>query len=375
MKPLVLLQARSSSNRLPYKAVMLIKKLPSIVFLCKRILSEKYRTFVLTSVSINDEFLSNTLKKNNIKFFRGDHHNVKKRILEFTKKLNKNCTIIRITGDNLLINSSLVNECIKIFNNQKNMYMYLDHKKSNLPYGISVEIFKLQLLREKNYNSKNSEEHVTSDFPREENYFSLTNNFTKKISSFRCTLDYLDDYIFLKNFLKKYPKNASWKTLTANLKKYKINKKNNFYFLVKKTNYLSKLEIDKIIKLKKTFWKQGCISQKLFFFSSYKAKDIHFMLYNKSRLIGYNCLKFCVTRNDKFILLDSFIVSPAYKKTGISNILLAKSLNKICLLKTNSFLYANRKSFSLYKSFGWKIISKTHLLPKKKNRILMRFSI
>ena len=375
MKPLVLLQARSSSNRLPFKVLMLIKKVPSIVFLYKRILSKKYRTFVLTSASKNDEFLSNTLKKNNIKFFRGDHHNVKKRILEFTKKLNNNHTIIRITGDNLLINSSLVNECIKIFNNQKKLYMYLDYKKSNFPYGISIEIFKLQLLREKNSNSKNSGEHVTSDFSKQKNHFCLTNYFKKKKSSLRCTLDYLEDYIFLKNLLKKYPKNASWKTLSVNLKKYKINKKNNFYFSVKKTNYLSKLEIDKIIKLKKTFWKQGYIAQKLFFFSSYKANDIHFMLYNKSKLIGYNCLKLCVSSNDKFILLDSFIVSPTYQKTGISNILLAKSLNKICLLKTNSFLYANRKSFSLYKSFGWKIISETHLLPKKNNRILMRFAI
>ena len=102
---------------------------------------------------------------------------------------------------------------------------------------------------------------------------------------------------------------------------------------------------------------------------------MHFMLYNKSKLIGYNCLKFCEFINDKFILLDSFIVSPMYQKKGISNILLAKSLNKICLLKSNSFLYANRKSFSLYKSFGWKRISKSYFLPKKPNRILMGFSI
>lgn len=375
MKPLVLLQARSSSNRLPFKALMLIKKIPSIVFLYKRILSIKYTTFVLTSTSASDEFLSTTLKKNNIKFFRGDHDHVKKRFLEFTKKLNNNHTIVRITGDNLLINASLVNECIKIFKNQKSLYMYLDQKKSNLPYGISVEIFKLQLLREKISNAKNSREHVTSNFQRQENYFRLKNYFKKKTSSLRCTLDYLDDYIFLKKYLNKYPTNSSWITLCAYLKKYKINKTNNFYFSVKKTNDLSKVEIDQIIKLKQTFWKQGVLSQKFFFLSSYKAKDMHFMLYNKSKLIGYNCLKFCENTNCEFILLDSFIVSPIYQKKGISNILLAKSLNTICLLKSNSFLYANRKSVSLYKSFGWKTISKSNFLPKKPKRILMGFSI
>ena len=72
MKPRVLLQVRSSSNRLPHKCFLLIKNIPSIVYLYKRIKSKRYNTTILTS---NDK--SNEAKPK-----------VKPTIFFFQKKIN-----------------------------------------------------------------------------------------------------------------------------------------------------------------------------------------------------------------------------------------------------------------------------------------------
>jgi spore coat polysaccharide biosynthesis protein SpsF (cytidylyltransferase family) len=375
MKPLVLLQARSSSTRLPFKVLMLIKNMPSIIYLYKRIFSKKYLTYVLISNHKDDEFLSYILKKNKILFFRGDLNNVRKRFLDFTKKLKNNRIIVRVTGDNLLIDSKLINYCIKIFKNKKKLYLCLDNKKDNLPYGISLEIFRLKLLRQKGIKSSKSDEHVTYYFKKKSNNFNLKKFFIKKMSTLNCTMDYLEDYIFLKNHLNKYSIKTQWNLLCKNLKKYKIKKKNKLFLIVKKTYQLSNAEINKIIKLKRIFWKHNALSQKIYFYNSYKKKDIHFMMYNKKKLIGYICLKLCNHKNIEYGLLDSLIVSPLLRGFGISNILMSKSLNKIILLKRKTFLYANKNSLTLHRNYGWKLSAKKNYLPTRPKKVLMYFPI
>ena len=39
--------------------------------------------------------------------------------------------------------------------------MYIDHKKSNLPYGISVEIFDRKVLKKSKSKTSYDNEHVT----------------------------------------------------------------------------------------------------------------------------------------------------------------------------------------------------------------------
>ena len=86
MKPRVLLQVRSSSNRLPHKCFLLIKKIPSIIYLYKRIKSKRYNTTILTSNDKSDDFLCYILKKYKIDFHRGNLQNVKKKIYHIFKE-------------------------------------------------------------------------------------------------------------------------------------------------------------------------------------------------------------------------------------------------------------------------------------------------
>ena len=66
--------------------VLLIKNIPSIIYLYKRIKSKRYNTTILTSNDKSDDFLCYILKKHKIDFYRGDLQNVKKRFTTFLKR-------------------------------------------------------------------------------------------------------------------------------------------------------------------------------------------------------------------------------------------------------------------------------------------------
>ena len=373
MKFRILLQVRSGSIRLPYKCFLLIKKIPAIIYLYKRIVSLKKNLIIVTSDDSSDSYLRYILKQHKINFFTGSLYNVKKRFLDATIDMKDEDLLVRLTGDNLMVNSKLICECLKIFQSQNNDYMCINQKKSNVPLGLSVEVFKLKLLREDGLNSKLSKEHVTYNFIKKNNSLNIKNTFKKKIDIFRCSLDYIEDYFLLKKKLENCNVKSDWKILCKSLSRNKINKKNNFKFSVKKTNEISALEEKKIFNIKRTFWKHSLESQKSFFLRTYKPYDIHILLYNSLNLIGYSCLRFGKSKKRKYIVFDAFVVSPKYYGKGISNILLAKSMNEIIISKRDAYCYANKNSLTLYKKFNWKLCSNYQLFKKKPFIRLMKF--
>ena len=371
MKPRVLLQVRSSSNRLPHKCFLLIKNIPSIVYLYNRIKSKRYNTIILTSNDKSDDFLCYILKKYKINFYRGDLQNVKKRFTSFLKK-EKSSVIVRLTGDNLFIDSNLISDLINHYQLCKNKYLYLNNESSNLPKGISVEIFDKKILLNIKKDSDHVKEHVTSGFNKLNNEFKLKNNSLKKNYNYRCSLDFIEDYIYLKKKLNNLPINTKWNKLCENLKKYKI-KYNRFYFKVLSTNKLSTAYLNQILKLKNSYWKYSLKSQKNFFKNNYKLNDRHILLFNKNILIGYNCLKEINLDNKLLTLLDSFIVRKNHRSRGISHMLISKSMNEIMNMKNQAYLIANKNSLNLYKNFGWTISKYEKIKKMKKNTYLMKF--
>ena len=58
-----------------------------------------------------------------------------------------------------------------------------------------------------------------------------------------------------------------------------------------KTQYLDFNLKKKIFHLKKQFWRFSLISQKKWFKKNIFKNDLHILLENKKKLIGYNCLR------------------------------------------------------------------------------------
>lgn len=371
MKPIILLQVRSSSKRLPYKCFLLIKEIHSIVYLYNRIKSKKYNLSILTSNHKSDDYLAYVLKKKKINFYRGSLNDVKKRFLEFLKN-KKYKTIVRLTADNLFIDSSLIQLTLKKFKISNKDYMYIDHKKSNLPYGISVEIFDRKVLKKSKSQTTYDNEHVTSNLNKKNSSFKFKNFFNFRMYNLRCSLDYLSDYVNIKKIINSKKLITSWISLCNSLKPIHIDK-SELKFKIRHTHEISKADLNKIISLKQTFWKYSLVSQKAHFYRNYKKKDKHILLFKKNLLVGYNCLKNISVNKFKYLLLDSFVVRDFYRGKGISNILLSKTMNEILNENKSAYLLANKNSYKLYSNFGWKIKNLNFLKKNDQSLVSMEF--
>lgn len=234
----IFLQARSDSNRLPYKSLLPINNIPLVVLCAKRLMGKIFKITVVTSVEKSDDYLVEILKKNKINFFRGSLDNVYQRFLDASKKLSENDIIIRATADNPFVNYLFVKNTLEIFLKNKDIYKGVNHKKHFLPYGMSIEIFrKSLLLNHKKKLSKYSMEHVSSEFYKYDNQKIIKKNkLNKNFSNLSCSLDTFDDYKKLNDiFLKfKSPIKVSYVKLIDELSKYRISKINYF----KKTKYI-----------------------------------------------------------------------------------------------------------------------------------------
>ena len=200
----VCLQVRSSSNRLPYKCLLPINNTESIKILIKRIQSKSYTTNILTSNNNSDDLLFEKIKNEKINIYRGNLKNVYDRFIKFSKNLNKRDLIVRITGDNLFVDKHLIKEVVSFYKKNNYNYVSIDNKKSNLPYGISVEVFNLKTLNKWKAKSLFDKEHVTTKIIENEKnsgYFIKKNKF--KLDRLSSSIDSIKDYLNVKVTFKK----------------------------------------------------------------------------------------------------------------------------------------------------------------------------
>ena len=234
----IFLQARSNSKRLPYKSLIKINQIPLVVLCAKRLSGKGVDVTVLTSEKKKDDYLVDILKQNKVNFFRGSLENVYERFLDCAKKLDNNDIIVRATADNPFVNYSFVINTLKIFLKNKEIYRGIDHKRHNLPYGMSIEIFRKSLiLKYKKKLDKKTIEHVTPNFYKYSNKNIVKKNkLLKDFSRLSCTVDTFEDYKKINYVFKRYkdPTKVCWKKLVYKLKSLKNNKDVN----LKKTKFI-----------------------------------------------------------------------------------------------------------------------------------------
>ena len=382
MKIYVLIQARSSSARLPFKSLLNINEYSSIELLYKRIRSKSYKTVVLTSNDSSDDYLAYLLNKKKINFFRGSLFNVKKRFLSFTEKFKNEDIIVRLTGDNLFIDKKLIKLAIKRIITSQNNYLFIGNKFSNLPLGISVEIFTCSHLRRNNNFSKLDKEHVTYSFDKLENNSIKIKNEKKNWTRLICTMDYLENYHSIKKTFEliKNPLTASWQKLLSLLEKIdrrKINYKNNFKLISVQSKKLTKKNIIDISKLKMQEWNFSLKSHIKYFNHNLKKNEINNMIYLNNKLIGYTILrKRKIYRGDSYILIDTVIINKDYREKKLGAILMNFNNSEIVKSKSTAYLQCKKKHIKFYKNFLWKKTNKKNKPPikNKKNLHLMSFN-
>ena len=144
-----ILQARSTSTRLPGKSMMKICGIPLALLCAKRLSSNSINNslVVATSVDKSDNYLSKILTKNNFKVFRGSLTDVISRFYLISKEMHEDDVIIRATADNPIPDNKLILNLKNLYEKKKIKYMCFRSPENKLPYGLSLEFIKVDLIR------------------------------------------------------------------------------------------------------------------------------------------------------------------------------------------------------------------------------------
>ena len=119
-KVTAIVQARVGSSRLPGKVLKKINKKETILLLLQRLSKSKNIQDIIVAIpkKSKDDQLFKILVKNNYKVFRGSENNVLKRYFDCAKKFSIQ-NILRITGDNPLVDPNLVDKVVNIYQKKK----------------------------------------------------------------------------------------------------------------------------------------------------------------------------------------------------------------------------------------------------------------
>lgn len=205
MKIVIALQARTDSSRLPAKVLLPIGGYPLSVLAAKRAARNGlYDILVLTSNQPSDDYFCAILKQYKIPFYRGELNDVLNRFTSAFPSYDDATIVVRLTGDNFFPDSEFISEVVEYFKEHDLQYLAANGESSGIPYGASVEVTKLEHLREadKNTISPFDREHVTPYIRRKygESYFKSAR--IDNLGSLRCTIDSLDDYLRMTSLLE-----------------------------------------------------------------------------------------------------------------------------------------------------------------------------
>ena len=216
---LAIIQARTSSKRFNNKILFPIYGTPLIGHVVEKLRKSKKikQIIVATSNHKTDNKLIKYLKKEKIKFFKGDLNNVARRLYKLAQS-KKAKYFVRISGDSPLIDYKLVDEALEIlYKNKKEYDLVTNVFPRTFPRGQSVEIIKTETLG-KNLKkfSKLEQEHVTVYFYKNyKNYLIKNFTFKNKTKIMKLSIDTKEDLVkILNKFDEKEIKNfllKKWK--------------------------------------------------------------------------------------------------------------------------------------------------------------------
>ncbi len=212
MKPLFIIQARMSSNRLPGKVLKKINNKTLIDRIIHSAKNSKYvsEIYVATSTDSSDDILVKQLENADVKIFRGSLNDVFSRFYEIAKKEEtKYDSIVRLTADCPLLDPKIIDRTLEAhYSNTKHDYTSTGIS-STFPLGQGVEIIDIDTfldLKNKKLDSEDRE-HVTRYIwkrPEIYNCKSITYQHPKykDCSNLRITVDQIEDFILVEKIIK-----------------------------------------------------------------------------------------------------------------------------------------------------------------------------
>ena len=198
-----------NSKRLPGKVLLDITNEKKVIeFLIEQLETSNLQQKIVAIPDDNsDDILFNFLNNLKISCYRGSKLDVLDRYYHCAKQFSFN-HIMRLTGDNPLIDPEIVNNAIKQYCDSNCDYLTNSIDRT-FPNGTEVEIFSFNALEIawKNAKKKSEREHVTPYFYNNPDKFKI--HYFKQQqdqSKFRYTIDMNEDYELVVKILSRIKK-------------------------------------------------------------------------------------------------------------------------------------------------------------------------
>ena len=199
---------RTASNRLPGKALLEVGSTTCIKHLIRRVqLAKKVsKIIVCTTNEESDDYLVSHLSDMDVHISRGDSMNIVSRVINGVAEIGKCKNVIRITGDDIMVDPEYIDKIIDDHN--ESQVDYTSSKK--LPSGTETEIFKLITLKrlEDSCADLQGTEYLTYYIERNKPHFStrtldVPDEHNKE---YRLTIDTKEDYEIVRRFIETMEK-------------------------------------------------------------------------------------------------------------------------------------------------------------------------
>ncbi|MCA1782628.1 MAG: NTP transferase domain-containing protein [Intrasporangiaceae bacterium] len=216
----VVIQSRLNSSRLPGKALLDVAGLPLIELVARRAGRTGHEVIVATSEEDYDELIADRLAAVGIPVIRGSLDDVLGRFAAACADLDDDDLVVRLTGDNPLVDGDLVAELVEATRASDHRYGRVDIEA--VPEGLGAEVFTAGDLRAAAAAARSAydREHVTPWLRRElgEHLFVPVGS-PLDIHAYRATVDTLSDYVRVSRLFRGIddPVHVPWQELMRRL--------------------------------------------------------------------------------------------------------------------------------------------------------------
>jgi glutamate-1-semialdehyde 2,1-aminomutase len=166
MTTIAIVQARTSSSRLPGKVLLPLQGQPMILFQLERLCRCRRidRLVLATSSDSSDDALADEVAQSGVAVFRGDLNDVLERFRACAAQ-EQASVVVRLTGDCPLADPALIDELVEAFHGGDWDYLAnsVDEQQLTVPDGFDAEVFKAGLLERAAAEARlpSEREHVT----------------------------------------------------------------------------------------------------------------------------------------------------------------------------------------------------------------------
>ncbi len=215
----IVVQARMSSSRLPKKVLLPILGESLLYRMVERLQQIKHKASIVIATSENseDDVIEEFCQAKNITCFRGSLNNLLDRHYQVGVLTNADI-VIKIPSDCPLIDPRIVDKVLDFYVENEGKYDFVSNlHPATYPDGNDVEIMTFEALKKAWQEATRplELEHTTPYFWENPDKFRLANVTWETdldySMSHRFTIDYYEDYLFIKRvFEELYPQNPAF---------------------------------------------------------------------------------------------------------------------------------------------------------------------